>query len=57
MTITDTSGNESTSRIPATYTIVFGTPADDGVPYQLPGSGVIYLTDADVYEAIAALFG
>ncbi len=55
VTVTDTSGGESTSRIPASYTVVFGTPQDGRIPYRLPGSGVIYLADAAVYESIAAV--
>ncbi len=58
VSVTDTAGATITSRIPADYTVTFGTPDEEGrIPYCLSGSDVIYLADAAIYEAIAAVFG
>ncbi len=58
VSVTDTAGATITSRIPADYTVTFGTPDAEGrIPYCLSGSDVIYLADAAIYEAIAAVFG
>ena len=52
----DESGNEVTTRIAATYTIQFGTPAGDGrIPYVLPNSHVIYLEDFSLLEPAISL--
>jgi len=57
VTTTDTSGTESTARIPASYTVQFGTPTEDGkIPYTVGQSGVIYLIDDVLYDEICALF-
>ena len=57
VTVTDTSGNSTTTRIASTYKVRFGkTTAEGKVPYRIDGSDVIYLTDAANLDMIAEVF-
>lgn len=56
--VTDTSGNEITTRISTSYTVRFGNVQSDGrIPYMIGKSHVIYLTDAADLDTIADCFG
>lgn len=57
VSVTDSSGNETTTRIAASYTVLFGDITDDGkIPYMIGDSTVIYLADATVWDSIESCF-
>lgn len=57
VTITDTSGNENTTRVAASYTVRFGTVTEDGkIPYTIGDSAVVYLADAKLYDELNDCF-
>ena len=56
VTSADESGNELTTRVASSYTIRFGTESDGMIPYQLPGTSVIYLVESDTISPLFALF-
>jgi len=56
--VTDTSGNEITTRISTSYTVRFGNVLADGrIPYMIGDSHVIYLTDSADLDSISDCFG
>lgn len=56
VTSADESGNELTTRVASSYTIRLGTEMDGKIPYQLPGTTVIYFADSDAIAPLLALF-